>query len=46
MTLGEKSLRFDSGKSTIAPQYRAILNRVAVFSRRSRVFHLRIRIYG
>ena len=29
MTLGEKSLRFDSGKSTIAPQYRAILNRVA-----------------
>jgi outer membrane protein OmpA-like peptidoglycan-associated protein len=29
MTLGEKSLRFDSGKSIIAPQYRAILNRVA-----------------
>jgi outer membrane protein OmpA-like peptidoglycan-associated protein len=29
MTLGEKSLRFDSGKSTIAPQYRAILKRVA-----------------
>lgn len=29
MTLGEKSLRFDSGKATIAPQYRAILNRVA-----------------
>lgn len=29
MTLGEKSLRFDSGKSTIAPQSRAILNRVA-----------------
>lgn len=29
MTLGEKSLRFDSGKSTITPQYRAILNRVA-----------------
>ena len=29
MTLGEKSLRFDSDKSTIAPQYRAILNRVA-----------------
>src|SRR5258708_25722861 len=29
MTLGEKSLRFDSCKSTIAPQYRAILNRVA-----------------
>ncbi len=29
MTLGEKSLRFDSGKSTIAPQYRTILNRVA-----------------
>jgi outer membrane protein OmpA-like peptidoglycan-associated protein len=29
MTLGEKSLRFDSGKSTIAPQYRAIMNRVA-----------------
>ena len=29
MTLGEKSLRFDSGKSTIVPQYRAILNRVA-----------------
>jgi len=29
MTLGEKSLRFDSGKSAIAPQYRAILNRVA-----------------
>ena len=29
MTLGEKSLLFDSGKSTIAPQYRAILNRVA-----------------
>ena len=29
MTLGEKSLRFDSGKSSIAPQYRAILNRVA-----------------
>jgi outer membrane protein OmpA-like peptidoglycan-associated protein len=29
MTLGEQSLRFDSGKSTIAPQYRAILNRVA-----------------
>ena len=29
MTLGEKSLRFDSGKSTIVRQYRAILNRVA-----------------
>jgi outer membrane protein OmpA-like peptidoglycan-associated protein len=29
MTLGEKSLPFDSGKSAIAPQYRAILNRVA-----------------
>jgi outer membrane protein OmpA-like peptidoglycan-associated protein len=29
MTLGEKSLRFDSGKSTIAAPYRAILNRVA-----------------
>ena len=29
MTLGEKSLRFDSDKSTIAPQYRAILNRIA-----------------
>jgi outer membrane protein OmpA-like peptidoglycan-associated protein len=29
MTLVEKSLRFDSGKSAIAPQYRAILNRVA-----------------
>jgi outer membrane protein OmpA-like peptidoglycan-associated protein len=29
MTLGEKSLQFDSGKSAIAPQYRAILNRVA-----------------
>ena len=29
MTLGEKSLRFDSGKSTIAPQYRAILSRTA-----------------
>ena len=29
MTLGEKSLRFDSDKSSIAPQYRAILNRVA-----------------
>ncbi len=29
MTLGEKSLRFDSDKSTIAPQYRGILNRVA-----------------
>jgi outer membrane protein OmpA-like peptidoglycan-associated protein len=29
MTLGEKSLRFDSGKSAIAPPYRAILNRVA-----------------
>jgi outer membrane protein OmpA-like peptidoglycan-associated protein len=29
MTLGEKSLRFDSGKSAIAPQYRVILNRVA-----------------
>lgn len=29
MTLGEKSLRFDSGKSAIAPQYRATLNRVA-----------------
>jgi outer membrane protein OmpA-like peptidoglycan-associated protein len=29
LTLGEKSLRFDSGKSAIAPQYRAILNRVA-----------------
>ena len=29
MTLGEKSLRFDSGKSAIAPQYRAILSRVA-----------------
>src|SRR6267143_1493820 len=36
MTLGEKSLRFDSGKSTIAPQYRAILNRVQVSSPRSR----------
>jgi outer membrane protein OmpA-like peptidoglycan-associated protein len=30
MRLGEKSLRFDSGRSAIAPQYRAILNRVAV----------------
>jgi len=29
MTLGGKSLRFDSDKSAIAPQYRAILNRVA-----------------
>ena len=29
MTLGEKSLRFDSGKSAIAPPYRAILTRVA-----------------
>ena len=29
MTIGEKSLRFDSGKSNIAPQYRGILNRVA-----------------
>ena len=29
MTLGEKSIRFDSDKSIIAPQYRGILNRVA-----------------
>jgi outer membrane protein OmpA-like peptidoglycan-associated protein len=29
MTLGEKSIRFDSGKWNIAPQYRSILNRVA-----------------
>ena len=29
ITLGEKSLRFDSGKSTIVPQYRAILSRIA-----------------
>jgi outer membrane protein OmpA-like peptidoglycan-associated protein len=29
MTLGEKSLRFASGKSDIAPQYRGTLNRIA-----------------
>ena len=29
MTLGERAIRFDSGKSYIAPQYRAILNRIA-----------------
>jgi outer membrane protein OmpA-like peptidoglycan-associated protein len=29
MTLGEKSIRFDSGKSNLSPQYRGILNRVA-----------------
>ena len=29
MTLGEKSMRFDSDKSDIAPQYRNILNRIA-----------------
>ncbi len=29
MTLGEKSLRFDSGKSEIAPKYHAMLNRIA-----------------
>jgi len=29
MTLGEKSLRFATGKSDIAPPYRAILNRIA-----------------
>ncbi len=29
MTLGEKSIRFDSGKSDIAPQYRGILKRIA-----------------
>ena len=29
MTFGEKSIRFDSGKSNLLPQYRGILNRVA-----------------
>jgi outer membrane protein OmpA-like peptidoglycan-associated protein len=29
MTLGEKSVRFDSGKSILLPQYRGILNSVA-----------------
>jgi len=29
MTLGEKSIRFDSGKSNLSTQYRAILKRVA-----------------
>ena len=29
MTLGEKAIRFDSGKSNLSPQYRGILNRVA-----------------
>ena len=29
MTLGEKSIRFDSGKSDIAPPYRAMLSRIA-----------------
>ena len=29
MTLGEKSIRFDSGKWEIAPPYRAIFNRIA-----------------
>jgi outer membrane protein OmpA-like peptidoglycan-associated protein len=29
MTLGEKSLRFASGKADIAPQYRGTLNRIA-----------------
>jgi outer membrane protein OmpA-like peptidoglycan-associated protein len=29
MTLGEKSIRFDSDKSNIAPQYRGILKRIA-----------------
>ncbi len=28
MTLGEKSIRFDSGKPNLSPQYRGILNRV------------------
>jgi len=29
MTLGEKSVRFDTGKAEIKPQYRDILNRIA-----------------
>src|SRR4029077_7965730 len=29
MTLGEKSIRFDSGKSNLSPQYRGIFTRVA-----------------
>src|SRR5579863_8677399 len=29
ITFGEKSIRFDSGNSTLLPQYRGILNRVA-----------------
>jgi outer membrane protein OmpA-like peptidoglycan-associated protein len=29
MTLGEKSIRFDSGQSNLSPQYRSILNRIA-----------------
>lgn len=29
MTLGEKSIRFDSGKSNLSPQDRGVLNRVA-----------------
>lgn len=29
MTLGEKSLRFAADKSDVAPQYRAVLNRIA-----------------
>jgi outer membrane protein OmpA-like peptidoglycan-associated protein len=29
MTLGEKSIRFDSDKSDVAPQYRSILKRIA-----------------
>jgi outer membrane protein OmpA-like peptidoglycan-associated protein len=29
MTLGEKSIRFDSGKPDLSPQYRGIVNRVA-----------------
>jgi outer membrane protein OmpA-like peptidoglycan-associated protein len=29
ITLGEKSIRFDTGKSDIAPQYRAVLSRIA-----------------
>jgi hypothetical protein len=32
MTLGEKSIRFDSGKREIAPQYRGILNRTHEWS--------------
>jgi outer membrane protein OmpA-like peptidoglycan-associated protein len=41
MTLGEKSIRFDSGKSNLSPQDRGILNRIA----RAVIPHKRYSIY-